>query len=56
MKTASCLLLDSNKELVAFGFDAQATFARLQLEGKHTQYYYFHNFKMAVYNQQVLYS
>ncbi|XP_076071643.1 heat shock 70 kDa protein 12A-like [Mytilus galloprovincialis] len=52
MKTATCLLLNSNKELVAFGFDAQAKFAGLQLEDKHTQYYYFHNFKMAVYNQQ----
>ena len=53
LKTATCLLLDKNKQFVAFGYDAQDEYARLQLQNEHQSYYYFHNFKMKLYNCKV---
>lgn len=45
-KTPTCLLLDADRKLVAFGYDAENKYADLSQEGKHSDYYFFQRFKM----------
>ncbi|VDI78358.1 Hypothetical predicted protein [Mytilus galloprovincialis] len=45
-KNPTCLLLDADRKLVAFGYDAENKYAALSQEGKHSDYYFFQRFKM----------
>ncbi|XP_076077084.1 heat shock 70 kDa protein 12B-like [Mytilus galloprovincialis] len=45
-KTPTCLLIDADRKLVAFGYDAENKYADLSQEGKHSDYYFFQRFKM----------
>ncbi|XP_052087074.1 heat shock 70 kDa protein 12B-like [Mytilus californianus] len=45
-KTPTCLLLDADRKLVDFGYDAENKYADLSQEGKHSDYYFFQRFKM----------
>jgi hypothetical protein len=42
----TAVLLDENKELVSFGYDAENQFSDLLTEDEHQAYFYFHQFKM----------
>lgn len=45
-KTPTCALFNKNKELIAFGYEAEKRFTELTEENKHQDYYYFQRFKM----------
>lgn len=40
-KTPTCLLLNSNREFVAFGFEAENKWIDLLLDNEHKEHYYF---------------
>lgn len=50
LKTPTTVLLDSNQELVAFGYEAEDRYAELAEEEEHGEYYYFRRFKMSLFN------
>ncbi|CAG2206558.1 unnamed protein product [Mytilus edulis] len=50
LKAPTCLLLDSDKNIVAFGYEAENIYAELVMDEEHHDYYYFHRFKMRLYN------
>ncbi|XP_052068174.1 heat shock 70 kDa protein 12A-like [Mytilus californianus] len=50
LKAPTCLLLDSDKNMVAFGYEAENKYAELVMDEEHHDYYYFHRFKMRLYN------
>lgn len=52
LKTPTCLLLNKNKEFVAFGYDAENMFSDIVMEGEQNNYYYFHRFKMKLHNNK----
>lgn len=52
-KTPTCLLLDKDKQFVAFGFDAETIYANEVLDGKKEEYYYFYRFKMNLHSNKV---
>ena len=54
LKAPTTVLLDENKELVAFGFEAENLFSELVLDNEHKAYFYFHQFKMLLHNQVCL--
>lgn len=54
LKAPTCLLLDSDKNIVAFGYEAENIYAELVMDEEHHDYYYFHRFKMRLYNAKVL--
>lgn len=45
-KNPTVLLLDSNQEFVAFGYDAEDQYSKLTAKKVHEEYYYFQRFKM----------
>lgn len=45
-KNPTVLLLDSNEEFVAFGYDAEDQYSKLTAKKVHEDYYYFQRFKM----------
>lgn len=49
-KTPSCVLLDSNKELTTFGYDAESEFADICLNGDQKDYYFFRGFYTKVFH------
>lgn len=49
-KTSSTVLLNKDTQLVAFGFDAESKYAKLSENGKGEDYFYFHHFKMMLYD------
>ncbi|CAG2202369.1 unnamed protein product [Mytilus edulis] len=51
-KTPTCLLLDSKREFVAFGFDAEDQWTDLLYEEEHEEYYFFERFKMNLHNNK----
>ncbi|XP_071140594.1 heat shock 70 kDa protein 12A-like [Mytilus edulis] len=51
-KTPTCLLLNSNREFVAFGFEAENKWIDLLLDNEHKDYYYFERFKMNLHNNK----
>ncbi|XP_076071446.1 heat shock 70 kDa protein 12A-like [Mytilus galloprovincialis] len=53
LKAPTAVLLNGNKELVAFGYDAENQFSELLSNDEHEDYYYFHQFKMLLHNQRV---
>ena len=54
LKTSTTVLLDENKELVAFGYEAENQFSDLVSENEHKTYFYFHQFKMLLHNKVCL--
>lgn len=49
LKTPTTVLLDSNQELVAFGYEAEDRYAELAEDEEHAEYYYFRRFKMSLF-------
>lgn len=52
LKTPTCLLLNGQKELIAFGYDAENKYSDLVMDGEHHDYFYFHRFKMNLHNNK----
>lgn len=50
-KCPTAILLQSNADLVAFGYDAQNRFSELIGDDKHNDYYFFNDFKINPYCQ-----
>ncbi|WAR14048.1 HS12A-like protein [Mya arenaria] len=49
----TCILLNQNMKVIAFGYEAETKFAELAKDKKHADgYYYFKKFKMVLYNQK----
>lgn len=48
-KTPTCLLLDKNKKLVSFGYDAIEFLSLAELKDQQDDYFLFKNFKMCLY-------
>lgn len=44
-KTSTCLLLDSEKNVISFGSKAEQDYKKLLNDGNHTPYYFFKHFK-----------
>lgn len=49
-KTSSTVLLNKNTQFVAFGFDAESKYAELSERREGEDYFYFHHFKMLLYD------
>ena len=54
LKAPTAVLLDENKELVSFGYDAENQFSDLLSDNEHQAHFYFHQFKMLLHNQVCL--
>ena len=54
LKAPTAVLLDENKELVSFGYEAENQFSELLSENGHKAYFYFHQFKMLLHNKVCL--
>lgn len=52
-KTPTCLLLNKNEKLVAFGYDAETAYAKMIEQEGHKNSYYFHRFKMKLCRREV---
>ncbi|XP_062607409.1 uncharacterized protein LOC134269204, partial [Saccostrea cucullata] len=50
-KTSTTILLDENRRFVSFGYEAEKQYAELADENEHKDYYYFHRFKMILYEK-----
>ena len=54
LKTPTCLLLNNEKEFVAFGYDAENQYYQdIVMDGEEDNYYYFERFKMKLHNMEV---
>ena len=53
LKTPTCLLLDSDKKFVAFGYEAENEYADLISDQLHGDYFYFSRIKMYLYQNKV---
>lgn len=49
-KNPTSILFDNNKELVAFGYEAEKRFTELSNDNRHKDFYYFQRFKMQLYH------
>lgn len=49
LKCPTTILINSNEEMVAFGFEAERMFSELLENNKHHDYYYFKNFRNDLY-------
>lgn len=49
-KNSTCILLDKNRELEAFGYDAEERYSDLCADGEHSDFFFFKGF----YTRQVL--
>ena len=56
LKTPTCLLLDRNKDIDSFGYEAEERYANLCMDGDNKNWYYFRRFKMALHDTKVLYN
>ena len=54
LKAPTAVLLNADKELVSFGYEAENQFSELLSEAEHENYYYYHQFKMLLHNQVCL--
>ncbi|XP_069112501.1 heat shock 70 kDa protein 12A-like [Argopecten irradians] len=54
LKTPTCLLLDKNKELVSFGYEAENMYSDIVLDENEADYYYFQRFKMKLHENSSL--
>lgn len=55
IKTPTTLLLDQNKQVIAFGYHAENRYTDIIMDGEQDDYYYFRRFKMNLYEQEVVY-
>ncbi|KAK3085247.1 hypothetical protein FSP39_000642 [Pinctada imbricata] len=55
-KTPTVLLLNSEQEFEAFGYEAEQMYSQLALEGEHEECYFFRRFKMKLYGEKVVYN
>ncbi|XP_062578711.1 heat shock 70 kDa protein 12A-like [Saccostrea cucullata] len=53
-KTPTALLLKSNKEMMAFGYEAEEQYSELADDNVQSGYYFFRNFKMMLYENETL--
>lgn len=53
-KTPTCLLVNENKEFVAFGYDAESQYAKVCASNEQSKYYYFKRFKMKLYQVSLI--
>ncbi|XP_061178983.1 heat shock 70 kDa protein 12A-like [Saccostrea echinata] len=53
-KTPTALLLKSNKDMLAFGYEAEEQYSELADDNAHSGYYFFRNFKMMLYENETL--
>lgn len=53
-KTPTALLLNASNKFEAFGYEAEKRFKELVEENKHTEYRYFHDFKMVLQGRKVI--
>lgn len=54
LKTPTALLLDANKEIKAFGYEAEDQYIELAREEEHEDYYFFHRFKMILHSEKAI--
>lgn len=52
LKTPTALLLNKDKEIISFGFEAENDYSDFILDGVQDDYYFFHRFKMDLYNSK----
>ena len=52
-KLPTCLLLDKEKQFMAFGYDAVHRYAELVMDEKQDDYYFFDRFTMSLHNNEV---
>lgn len=50
-KTPTTVLLDNKTNFVDFGYDAEKRYVDLCGDDEHENYYYFHRFKMMLYDK-----
>lgn len=53
-KTPTCILFDQEQKFKAFGYEAENTYAELCCNNQASDYYFFKNYKMALYNMSVV--
>ncbi|XP_060064372.1 heat shock 70 kDa protein 12B-like [Ylistrum balloti] len=53
-KTSTCILFEPNGDFHSFGFEAEDKYSDLTLDGEHEGWYYFHRFKMRLYENKHL--
>lgn len=53
LKTPTCLLLDKEKEFVAFGYEAETQYSELAFDDLHHDYLFFRRFKMLLHRNPV---
>ena len=54
LKAPTAVLLDENKELLSFGYDAENQFSELLSDNEYKAHFYFHQFKMLLHNKVCL--
>ncbi|XP_063433399.1 heat shock 70 kDa protein 12A-like [Mytilus trossulus] len=56
LKTPTCILLDKDREIKSFGYEAESEYSQLAEEGtdKQEDYYFFYRFKMILYDNEKL--
>jgi hypothetical protein len=47
LKAPTAVLMDSNQEFMAFGYEAENKYSELVADGEHEEYYYFHRFVLS---------
>lgn len=52
LKTPTALLLNSDKEFQAFGYEAEDQYLDLARDEEHEDYYFFHRFKMILHSEK----
>jgi len=53
MKTPTCILINDEKDLCSFGFEAENKYKQLMKDSLLGAYYYFEYFKMTLYKSEV---
>lgn len=51
LKAPTALLLNKEKELQSFGYEAENQFSEVLAEGQQEDFYYFHQFKMMLHDK-----
>lgn len=54
IKCPTCTLFDEYKKLKSFGYDAEDDYIDIVMEKRQNEYYFFKNFKMTLYTQEVV--
>ena len=53
LKAPTCVLLNKQKELESFGYEAENRYTDIVIDGEQNDYYYFHRFKMNLHKNEV---